>query len=115
MAPPGWDPPPARRMRPDPAGFQRLTPTRAQIIHKLDTVQEFNRLQSKKPKNPEDGAAYQARMAVADSLAGIFRSFRVLQPATKYRLKVGRIQVDGDYAILREGLGQRSRHPSNPY
>jgi hypothetical protein len=52
------------------------------------------------------GAAYQVRMAVADSLAGMFRSFKVLQPVTKYRLKVGRIQVDGDYAVLRDNLGQ---------
>jgi hypothetical protein len=66
------------------------------MIHKLDTVREFNRLQSKKPKNPWEGAAYQARMVVAESLAGIFRSFKVLQPVTKYRLKVGRLQIDGD-------------------
>ena len=38
----------------------------------------------KKPKNPEGRrAAYKARMAVADSLTGIFRFFKVLQPVTK--------------------------------
>jgi hypothetical protein len=80
--------------------FNSSAPTKPQIIHRLDTVREFNRLQDKKPKNPEDGAAYKARMTVADSLAGIFRSFKVLQPVTKYRLKVGRTLLDGDYAIL---------------
>lgn len=84
--------------------FNGSCPTKSQIIQKLDAVREFNRLQDKKPKNPVEGAAYRARMAVADSLLSILRSYKILQPVTKYRLKVGRIQVDGEYAIFRDTL-----------
>jgi len=65
-------------------------------------VREFNRLEQKRQRGAEFGPVYEARMAVATSIGDIFRSFTVLLPATKYRLNVDKLKIEGEYAVLQE-------------
>ena len=80
--------------------FNGSAPTRHEIIAGLDTVREFSKLNARRPKDPHTGVAYEARLRVAKALLRILENWRVIQPVTKYRLKIDRFQVDGEYALL---------------
>lgn len=85
--------------------FNGDIPAKSEIIRQLDAVREFNRLQPKKTRSKDTGPAYEARMTVATSILDLLRTHRVLQPVSRYRLKVNRIHVEGEYAVLQ---------PANP-
>ena len=80
--------------------FNGSIPTKHEIHKQLDTVREFNRLQPKKLRKGVMGPAYEARLAVTNTLAGILDGYRVIQPVTIYRMKIERLQIEGEYAIL---------------
>jgi len=71
------------------------------VVRPLDGVREFNQLDVKKTKKTVHGAAYAGRIAMAASIKSLLNVCKVLQPVTRYRLKVKNIQVDGEYAVFR--------------
>ena len=80
--------------------FNGTIPTKHEIHKQLDTVREFNRLQPKKFKKGMNGPAYEAKLALTNTIAGILAGYRVIQPVTKYRMKIERLQIEGEYALL---------------